>query len=251
MFVACLPAGFYCYNFPLMNTTLAVATSNHTYTIERATATPELTGQWQGRAWGGVPALSIDQFHLESRSRHPRTQAKLLYDSENLYVHFRVEDNHVYSVYTNYQDPVCRDSCVEFFVEPIPGKGYFNFEINCGGAMLLFFIADAERNPEGYFMRYVRVPLDVVKQVKLYHSMPQTTPVTIHEPVTWTIEAAIPFALFQHYLPEFRAEAAHRMRGNLFKCGGDIGHYHWASWMPAQEELNFHQPDVFGDLIFA
>jgi hypothetical protein len=44
------------------------------------------------------------------------------------------------SVATQYQEMVCYDSCVEFFVQPEPHLGYFNFEFNRGGTMLIYYI---------------------------------------------------------------------------------------------------------------
>ena len=45
-------------------------------------------------------------------------------------------DQYVRCTHRTYGDPVYRDSCVEFFIQPKPGRGYFNFEFNCGGAFL-------------------------------------------------------------------------------------------------------------------
>ncbi len=73
----------------------------------------------------------------ESSAHHPETRFRVLHDGVALYLQFRVEDAHVRSVQTEYQGPVYTDSCVEFFVQPVTGKGYFNFEINAGGTLLL------------------------------------------------------------------------------------------------------------------
>lgn len=231
-----------------MNTPQDAVCDTLAATIAPVKHVPQLDGQWQGQAWADVPALCLDCFHAQSLSRHPRTQVKVAYDADHVYLHFRVEDQHVQSLYTNYQDNVCRDSCVEFFVEPVPGKGYFNFEINCGGAMLLFYISDATRNIMGGFKKYVRVPFDVARHVRIYHSMPRTTPSTLHQPTTWQIEMAIPFSVFRHYLPEFEPTPGSTWRANFFKCGGDLQYQHWASWASQGRELNFHQPEYFGQL---
>ena len=45
----------------------------------------------------------------------PKTQAKLLYDDENIYLIFCVEDKYIRAVAKGYHVPVWRDSCVDFF----------------------------------------------------------------------------------------------------------------------------------------
>jgi len=55
------------------------------------------------------------------------------------------------------EDPVYKDSCVEFFVKPKPDKGYFNFEFIAVGTLLCSYITDPERTREG-FREFVSVP---------------------------------------------------------------------------------------------
>jgi len=42
-------------------------------------------------------------------------------------------------------DEVWKDSCVEFFIQPRPDAGYFNLEMNAGGAHLCCYIEDPAR----------------------------------------------------------------------------------------------------------
>src|SRR3954469_1210637 len=117
--------------------------------IYRSDVAPPLSGDWASRAWGDADELAIDHFHPRSSDHRPQTTAKLCYTREALHVLFRVRDRYVKSVATQYGDRVCRDSCVEFFVQPKSGLGYFNFETNCGGTMLLWYINDPTRDAEG------------------------------------------------------------------------------------------------------
>ena len=74
----------------------------------------------------------------------------MLYDANGLYGIFRVQDRYVRCVRTQYHDAVWKDSCVEFFAQPKPDRGYFNFEFNCGGAFLCSYITNPERTPDGF-----------------------------------------------------------------------------------------------------
>src|SRR5437763_15829891 len=110
------------------------------YRVLKARRRPELQGRWEGPAWRDVPALHVSHFRPESSDHRPRTECKLLYDSEGLFGIYRVVDRYVRCVHTRFQDPVYRDSCVELFVQPKVEAGYFNFEFNCGGALLASYI---------------------------------------------------------------------------------------------------------------
>ena len=74
----------------------------------------------------------------------------MLYDERALSIIFRVEDRYVRAVAECFQDSVCTDSCVEFFVAPLPdSQAYFNFEVNCGGTMLLHRCPSAAERAQG------------------------------------------------------------------------------------------------------
>ncbi len=70
-----------------------------------------------------------------------RVEVRLCYSAHYLYVCFEVEEKRVRARHTRFQDPVYKDSCVEFFVDPFPdhGLGYLNFETNAAGALLAAF----------------------------------------------------------------------------------------------------------------
>ena len=110
------------------------------YTVQRAKQKPALAGNWDNGTWADVQTLDIDKIKpLAGQPEHtPRTQAKLLYDDQNIYVIFRVEDSYVLAAKKNFDDHVCQDSCVEFFFTPGDdiSLGYVNIEMNCGGTML-------------------------------------------------------------------------------------------------------------------
>ncbi|MDE6498474.1 MAG: hypothetical protein K2L21_07425, partial [Muribaculaceae bacterium] len=49
----------------------------------------------------------------------------------NLYIDFFTRSNFLRGEVYEDLGPVCEDSCVEFFVQPVPGGEYWNFEFNC------------------------------------------------------------------------------------------------------------------------
>ena len=192
----------------------------------------------------------MNQFHPRSSNHRPITQAKLLHDGEHLHVLFRVQDRYVRCVHTAYQSLVSRDSCVEFFLQPDPQRGYFNFELNCGGTMLLYYIEDPTRTETSLFRKYTPVPQELARTVRVWHSLPPVIEPEISDQVDWTLGCAVPLSLFESFVGASRAKTTRPWRGNFFKCGDDTSRPHWASWSPIGEILRFHQPDRFGALSF-
>lgn len=208
---------------------------------------PDLTADWNGPAWRDVRSLSIDRFHPLSSDHRPQTTARLSWSQAALHVLFKVQDRYVKSVATTYQDQVCWDSCVELFVAPKAGFGYFNFEFNCGGVMLNYYIEDATR-VAGAFKRYTPVPDVLHRLISVKSTLPVRTPIEIVDPIEWRLEARIPFAVMERFVGPIDIRVERSWRGNLFKCGSETSHPHWAAWSDIGPELNFHQPSRFGEM---
>lgn len=219
-----------------------------TYEVHRARVRPELLGAWDGPAWAQAAPLAVACFRPESSDHRPVTAARLLYDDEAFYGIFRVQDRYVRGRFTRFQDPVWRDSCVEFFVQGAEARPYFNFEFACGGAFLASCVTDPRRDA-GRLAGFTPLAWDDAAAVRVYHSLPARVEPEIAEPVTWYLEFAIPFALLAKYTPINRPAIGHIWRANFYKCAEENSHPHWAAWAPV-DELNFHLPRCFGVLRF-
>lgn len=200
--------------------------------------------------WNKAEIGKIDFFHPRSSAHRPATIVRGIYDREHLHVRFDVRDRFVRCLNTEYQSLVSGDTCVEFFVEPQRGKGYFNFEMNCGGALLLYYIEDPTRMPDRLFRKYSQVPPELGRQVQIAHSLPRVVDPEIVEPVDWWLSVRIPRSLFAHYVGPVDCEPGVKWRGNFFKCASESSHPHWGCWSPIGEQLRFHQPEYFGELLF-
>ena len=233
------------------------------YVITKATRRPSLQGLWNEPPWRSANVITLTKFLTQSKSRHPRVEAKAVYQDDGIFVFFRVFDKFVRCVRTRYQSSVCKDSCVEFFVEPRAGRGYFNFEINCGGTLLLYYCAPrpgagpykpgtkaGKRFPANKPV-ITPVPWELGRQVVIYHSMPQVVKPEIKENTEWRIEYFIPFTIFKHYFGPLGPIPGQVWRANFYKCGDKTSHPHWASWAPMGAELNFHLPQYFAPIRFS
>jgi hypothetical protein len=212
------------------------------YTISRITS--GLTEE----ARSSLPVAEVNHFLPQSSNHRPRTFVRVAHDEQNLVGRFEVEDQFVRCVRTGYGSEVWKDSCVEFFVEPKPGRGYFSFEFNCGGAFLVNHIVDPMRTPDG-FKDFNRLPEALARQVSVGASLPPTVEPEITQPTNWILEFRIPLGLFENYVGPLGDVSGQTWRGNFFKCAEETTHPHWAAWS-AVSAFNFHEPQRFGTLRF-
>jgi len=220
------------------------------YIIARATSLSPPDASWERPEWAQAETLEVIHYPWEDSGHHPPTSARLLYDDQFLAVIFRVEDHYVRAVARKFQDSVCRDSCVEFFVAPLPGSdAYFNFEVNCGGTMLLHRCPSPQDQEAG--RQIVEVSDEDGATIRMAHSLPQIVEPEIPEPTTWTVEYHIPFALFEKYFTASRPVPGTVWKGNFYKCGDETSHPHWGTWAPVEgPRPSFHQPAFFQPIVF-
>lgn len=218
------------------------------YTVRFAHILPGLRGDWNGRAWQQADTLEIAHFRPESSNHRPQTFSKLLYNDEGIFGIFLVRDRYVRCRHTRFMEPVYKDSCVEFFVQPEAANGYFNFEFNCGGTLLASYIIDPARTPGG-FRNFISLPKEDGGKVTVYHSLPEVIEPEVAEPIEWILEFFVPFDLLGKYAGSVGTMKGRHWRANFYKCADETSHPHWASWAPV-DELNFHLPSCFGTLIF-
>lgn len=216
-------------------------------TCTKIPATP--TARWSPDFWEPIPAVELRSFRPESSSHRPVTHARLIFDDRGIAGYFTVRDRYVRSVLTELNGPVCTDSCVEFFVAPDVGTGYFNFEFNCGGTMLCSHVIDPRRSGNG-FNEWRSVGPEDAKLVECHHTMPAVVDPEITEPVDWQLGFHVPFTLFERYFGALGDLRGRTWRANFYKCGDRTSHPHWASWSPV-DRLDFHMPTCFSDLLFA
>jgi len=179
-------------------------------------------------------------------AHRPRVAVKLLYDLENLYVTFHVRDQYVLATAEHHQDPVCVDSCVEFFFTPGEGldQGYFNIEANCGGTVL--FNHQLSRNEN-----VLVVPVEEIHEMGVQASMPPRVYPEILDPVRWSVRYRVPYSSLRRFAPVVAPRPGVRWRGNFYKCADRSSHPHWLTWSPVNlPKPDFHQKSFFGTLRF-
>jgi len=193
--------------------------------------------------WEGVPAAKVEHYLWLKNGYQPRVEARLCLSPNFLYVFFKAWESRVRLTYTNFQDPVYKDSCVEFFVDPFPekGLGYINIETNALGTMLIHHGKDrGTRRP---------IPREDLAGFEVRPSI--KAPVTgEHGADQWTLAYRLPLSLFEKYYGA-RLASGCVARGNFYKCGDLAEFPHYGAWNPVgSPEPDFHLPEYFGRILF-
>ena len=217
------------------------------YKVSRLKEPITINSVWDKPQWRNVKPLEIKNYMGEEPEYQPVTQAKVLYDDENIYVIFRVEDQYVRAVAEEYHGPVWKDSCVEFFFTPGEdlSLGYLNLEVNCGGTALFHYQKAPGRDVK-------EIGLVDMEQIRIAHSLPRIVDPEITIPTTWTIEYRLPLAIIEKYCQVNRPGAGVIWRANFYKCAENNSHPHWLTWAFVDNPTpSFHKPEFFGTLEFA
>ena len=155
-----------------------------------------------------------------------------------VYLKFYVSENATQALHTRINEPVYKDSCVEFFVAFDNEDNYYNFEFNCAGNCLVGFGAGRDNR--------TLLPVNIIKQIKTETSMvTQDT----DAPITWQLTVVIPFEAFHyHHIISLENQTC---RANFYKCGDDLPQPHFLSWNNIETtQPDFHRPEFFGKVVF-
>ena len=150
-----------------------------------------------------------------------------------------IEDAPV-ATYTTFDDPVCLDSCMEFFAIWDNGDSYLNIESNSTGTMCIGY--GISRESRRTALRYLKL-----------EDMFKMNPVV--EDGRWTLTMEIPIEKLQKFYKNISAEtfvSGYSFTGNFYKTGGadNTGNEHYAMWNEVGTETpDFHRPEYFGKFI--
>ena len=167
----------------------------------------------------------------------PLTSFRIARSQTALFIKYFVNGNVLCAVYSKDQEPVWKDSCVEFFCKRVDQNGYMNFEFNCIGTCYAAIHVTRKESE----MR----TSEELQQILRYPSIGTKAFQELEGNFEWELTVAIPFALLgidPSNLPE-------KILGNFYKCADDTAFRHYLSWNPIPTPTpDFHRPEFFGEL---
>lgn len=177
------------------------------HTIPQAAGPLTIDGILDEPSWQAAPAVRGFLFPWWEAGAKEPTEARLLWDNENLYVAFVAHDRHISATLTQRDDPVSRDDAVEVFIAPRPEDVsiYFNFEFNALGTIL-------DRSPRDN--RSSDWDADgIVVAITIDGTLNDDT----DEDRQWTTEIAIPFDSFAPFADPLPPAPGDTWRLNLYR----------------------------------
>lgn len=193
--------------------------------------------------WDSIEPIYVDIFPWDENGYTPKTEVRVFYTATHMYIQFRAYEREIEAIYTEMNDPVYMDSCVEFFINPIPDRDhrYLNFETNCLGTLNLGIGVS----------RYDRETIDE-SYLPMFQIKSSVTPETIelYTGEFWILDYVIPLEFLNKFYDDVEFKSGRRMKGNFYKCGDETKYPHYGCWNKViAREPDFHRPECFGDLI--
>jgi hypothetical protein len=166
----------------------------------RASGPVTIDGDGSDAAW--QTAMKVDDFRLWETYRRPstRTQLRLCYDDENLYVLFDCQDDDLYTLYDRRDAYLWESDAVELFLQPPVNNPwklpiYYEFEVAPNNA---FFDARMVNSGSGGFQRWANWNCDARVATKIRGTLNEWKDVD----EGYTVEMAIPIEAFSEALCE-------------------------------------------------
>lgn len=182
-----------------------------------------------------IPAADVVIYPWDTTGYTPRTEARIYCTNAALHVLFRAFETSVRATYTRPGDPVCRDSCVELFINPKPESDprYVNIEINPLGTPL------------------VKIGTSRVDRENLSDEAAEFFGVTpLRGQSDWSVEYTIPKPFLERHYGPLSFAPGNKMIGNFYKCGDETPQPHFGCWNPVTGQVpDFHRPKDFGQLL--
>ncbi|RRN77891.1 hypothetical protein EIM50_17295 [Pseudoxanthomonas sp. SGD-10] len=157
------------------------------------------------------------------------------YGEDAIAIKYYVVEETVKAVYNSPNDPVYKDSCVEFFIA-LDDKSYYNFEFNSNGTCLAQYGTNREDR--------IFLPASLINNIKSYKSL-RTVKTDVNQLISWELTVVIPLSLFINH--PYLSLSGNEYRMNFYKCGDDLPEPHYLCWNRVNtENPDFHQPNHFG-----
>lgn len=182
--------------------------------------------------------ISIDSVNWQEYPYKPLAVANVAHDGTYIYIDFFVRCNYLRAVNSENNSAVSQDSCVEFFVSPTCDNHYWNFELNCIGAINASH-RSVRNNP-------TRLTAEELSRVLRYCSCGSRPFNEVTGLFSWNVLIAVPLDLIG---VKYEGTAI-EMRGNFYKCASATSQPHYLSWNPIDtEKPDFHRTDFFGKIV--
>lgn len=202
----------------------------------------EITGRGDNQAWHSASWNELDL--LDEAEKPYKTRFKILYSERGIYLLAYCQDDKISSDYQTDQGDIWEADVFEAFFQTDPeAPPYFEYEINALNTELAILVP----NNQGDFFGWAPWHYEGERKIKKAVSAEGGTQHPGANITSWTAEIFFPFALFKG-LKNVPPKPGTVWKGNFYRMDYDTGERIKWSWRPI--EINFHQYERFGKLMF-
>ncbi len=188
-----------------------------------------------------IDSMTINHYPWDANGYKPNAECRVVCCADGLKVRMEASEKEITATYSEMNDPVYKDSCLEFFVSPFQDNPdyYFNFELNPLGTLLL-----------GRGSKQLGRERINIENFKEYFQIKSEKHKGKGDITHWLVEFTIPYQLLKEHQSEETGVIGQRMRGNFYKCGDETKYPHYGCWSRIDiHSPKFHSPQFFGNLV--
>ena len=166
----------------------------------------------------------------------PKSDFAIAHNNDCIFLKYFVQEQVIKAAYYQPDDPVYKDSCVEFFIAYDDEEPYYNLEFNAIGTCKLNFGKNRHN-------RQV-IGESLVRTIRFL-----TTIENAENEIQWSITLLLPVSIFsQHTFTQLSGKVC---AANFYKCGDDLPKPHFLCWNNIDTpEPDFHVRRCFGKVYF-
>ncbi|TSD67293.1 hypothetical protein FFF34_007825 [Inquilinus sp. KBS0705] len=170
--------------------------------------------------------------------QQPSVSFTIAYDTNHMYLKYFVSERTLRAQYSQFNDPVYEDSCVEFFIAFDNDESYYNLEFNCFGTSRVQYGL--------HKLGRAFIPVNMLKTIE-HQTLIKSTE---GDDIEWELALCIPKNIFTFH-PALCFEGS-TARVNFFKCGDSLPEPHYLCWNNIHNETpEFHLPQFFKPITFS
>lgn len=212
------------------------------YEVKRTAARIAVDGRLDEEAWRGAAAVEFVFPWADQTGAKQKTAARLLWDTNYLYVGYTCDDLDVVAHFDKRDDPTYRDDAVELFINPKPAQEfYYGMEMNARGTLYDYFYA---------FPKLLLKRVDFAGVLLATH-VDGTLNQTGDKDRGWTLEVAIPWSNFEELGATAAPKPGSVWTANLNRWDGVEPSRRLSLWSDSEmTRPSPHNPKRFGQLVF-
>ncbi|HWV71845.1 MAG TPA: carbohydrate-binding family 9-like protein [Pseudosphingobacterium sp.] len=201
-----------------------------------STINKDITDQQWDATIQRVESHSIDIANWKEYAYVPKVAFRMAYTADAILLKYSVKEKYIKANCLFPNEPVYKDSCVEFFVS-FDGEHYYNFEFNCIGTALVSYGTSQKETRKRFSIELIDT-IQTNSKIQCQHSGS-----------SWELSIAIPIDIFTE--TNLKSLNGVKATANFYKCGDDLPVPHFLSWNEIKHPSpNFHLPAFFGEIVF-